>query len=82
MNFDFTFTSPLTSRFKSTFSKTFVASSSDKPLTFGTTFFISIDLGFLSSLANAFELILISIGMLFYIFFAIDLKTGAATTPP
>ena len=76
MDCDFTFTSPLTLTFKPTFSKTFVASSSDKLLALGTTFFISIVLGFLSSLANAFELILISKGMLLYIFFAIDLKLG------
>ena len=57
MDCDFTFPSPLTSTFKPTFSKTLVESSSDKPLKFGTKFFISIVLLFLSSLANAFELI-------------------------
>ena len=79
---DFTLPFPLTSTLKPIFFRTFIASSSERPATSGTPLFIFNLLSILSRLETDSELILTSNGILFYIFFAIDLNTGAATVAP
>ena len=79
---DFTFPLPLTSTLKPIFLRIFIASLCEKPETSGTIFLIFNVLSILSRLDTDSELILISIGILLYIFFAIILKTGAATVAP
>ena len=79
---DFTFPFPLTSTLKPIFLKLLLHLLLINQQHQVLHFLFLIVLSILSRLATDSELILISKGILLYIFFAIDLNTGAATVAP